>query len=600
MTGIDLRTAFGVLWRWLWLIALATALAAGASYYATRSMPTMYRTSTTLAVGDQTDNPRLSAEELATSQRLVSNYAAMARRQPVLEAAIHALGLQMDWRALQSSVLVYRAEGTVVFEVQVVDSDPDRAKALADEIARQLILQSPTSEGVSDVNARREFVRRQISSLQQAIEQSELELARKQAELARAVSARAVLELQDEVRALDLKLNSWRASYASLLTAYEGKGPNTLEVIEPAYVPSEPLGPSARVYVLLAALLGFLMGTGAALLIEHISDAVSTPGDVARTLGVPTLGSIQKIRGSGKPTDDLVTFKDPNSPVSEAFRLLRTNLLYSHPESDPIVVLVTSPGPGEGKSVVAANLAASFAQTGRRTVLVDVDLRNPSAEAFFGAGNRVGLTSLFLDDAIQSGAKQPIDREALERQLKRRIEPYLVPTAMPNLRVLASGPRLVVNPGELLASGKMEVVMHALKEMADVVILDSPPVLPVADATILSRKAGAAVLVLEAGRTRTQRARAAAQALERSGAKLLGVVLNKAREDATSSYKHRYTSRPPSRQIEWSRATRRVARAAKVIELRLVTLYRGMASARGLGSRGRALQTDDYEAMPRS
>jgi tetratricopeptide (TPR) repeat protein len=143
-----------------------------------------------------------------------------------------------------------------MFEVKVVDTDPMRVKAIADEISRQIISQSPTSDYLQQLEGRQAFVQQQLDSLQNHIHQAEIEIAEKQATLKDEVSARAVLDRRDEIQALMLNLTGWRSTYASLLSSFQGRAPNTLSVIESAYVPTEPVGPDVKANVLMAAALG--------------------------------------------------------------------------------------------------------------------------------------------------------------------------------------------------------------------------------------------------------------------------------------------------------------------------------------------------------
>lgn len=203
---------------------------------------------------------------------------------------------------------------------------------------------------------------------------------------------------------------------------------------------------------------------------------------------------------------NLVTLTNPRSPAAEAYRTLRTNLVFSSVD-DPIhTLVVTAPTPGTGKSVTAANLAVTLAQGGRRTLLVDCDLRRPVQHTLWGVANEQGLTTMVLEEAAMS-------------------EPPLVETGVADLRLLPSGP-LPPNPADLLGSQRMEAVIAALREQADVVIFDAPPVLAVTDAVLLGAKVDGALLVVRSGRTRRDAAARAKEALERVNVRLVGAVLS--------------------------------------------------------------------------
>jgi capsular exopolysaccharide synthesis family protein len=215
--------------------------------------------------------------------------------------------------------------------------------------------------------------------------------------------------------------------------------------------------------------------------------------------------------------DPLITVADPRSPVSEAYRTLRTNLDFSSLDKPIKTMLVTSAGPEEGKSTVLANLAVITAQTGRKVILVDCDLRRPTLHYLFNLKNDVGLTTMVVDDAAMES-------------------PPLQYTGVEGLQLVSSGP-LPPNPSELLGSRRMEDIIADLLERADVVLFDAPPVVAVTDAAVLATKVDGVLLVVNAGGTKRDYARAAKARLEKVNANLLGAVLNNVRFDVSL---HRY------------------------------------------------------------
>jgi capsular exopolysaccharide synthesis family protein len=220
---------------------------------------------------------------------------------------------------------------------------------------------------------------------------------------------------------------------------------------------------------------------------------------------------------SPQPGNGLVTARSPRSIAAEAYRTLRTNIQFSSLDTDLRTVLVTSAAPDEGKTTVLANLAITFAESGRKVIVVDADLRRPTLHELFGLDDAPGITDMILDE---------------------QLEPPLQATMIPNLRLLASGP-LPPNPSELLASERMSRVIGRLSEMADVVLFDSPPASAVSDAAVLAARLDGVLLVVFSGRTRRDRARQAKEQLERVGARLLGVILNNARLERDAYAYHR-------------------------------------------------------------
>jgi capsular exopolysaccharide synthesis family protein len=208
----------------------------------------------------------------------------------------------------------------------------------------------------------------------------------------------------------------------------------------------------------------------------------------------------------------LVTLSDPRSAGAEAFRTLRTNLIFSGVERSVDTILVTSAAQSEDKSIVLANLAVTFAQAGNKTIIVDSDLRRPAQHEIWGISNERGLTTMIIDDAAISA-------------------PPLIETSIPNLSVLPSGP-LPPIPADVLSSQRLVEIIGVLKARAHYILFDSPPILTSTDAALLGAKVDGVVLVVRAGMTRRDHAARAREALERVHVRLLGAVLTNApRED---------------------------------------------------------------------
>jgi non-specific protein-tyrosine kinase len=217
------------------------------------------------------------------------------------------------------------------------------------------------------------------------------------------------------------------------------------------------------------------------------------------------------------PSDSLVTLTKPRSPVSEAYRTLRTNLEFSSLDKPVKTMVVTSPGPEEGKSTTLANLAVTLAQAEKEIILVDCDLRRPSQHEIFGVNNGVGLTTMVVDDEAMA-------------------DPPLQQTSVPGLWLLPSGP-LPPNPSELVGSRRMEEILAVLSQRADTILFDAPPVIAVTDAAVLSSKVDGVLLVINAGGTKRDHAQKAKALLEKVNANLVGAVLNNVKMDTSL---HRY------------------------------------------------------------
>jgi non-specific protein-tyrosine kinase len=212
-------------------------------------------------------------------------------------------------------------------------------------------------------------------------------------------------------------------------------------------------------------------------------------------------------------TPRLVTLTDPRAPASEAYRTLRTNLLFSSLDEPLETLVVTSAGPDEGKSTTLANLAVTMAQSGKTTLLVDCDLRLPSQHEIWNLDNAEGLTSAMLSES-----KTP--------------KFSLHDVGVENLQILTSGPT-PPNPADLIGSARMETIIGALKKKADVVLFDAPPVTAVTDAALLASRLDGVLLVLRAGGTRRDHAEQAKALLEKGKTRIVGAVLNDAPRDAS-------------------------------------------------------------------
>ena len=214
--------------------------------------------------------------------------------------------------------------------------------------------------------------------------------------------------------------------------------------------------------------------------------------------------------------DNLVTLSDPRSAAAEAYRSLRTNLMFSSVENPIQTLLVTSPARENQKSAALANLAVTFAQSGNRTILVDADLRQPKQHQIWDIENKRGLTSMMVDD----------------NQLDL---PPLSATTVDNLHVLPTG-ELPPNPADLLSGKRMDEIVASLRSRAEYVLFDSPPVLAATDAALLGIKLDGALLVVRAGDTRRDHTAQARQALERVHVRIVGAVLTNAPRESTIAY----------------------------------------------------------------
>lgn len=297
-----------------------------------------------------------------------------------------------------------------------------------------------------------------------------------------------------------------------------GEAGNAISVVQPALLPTTPVSPKMSLNTALGAAVGALLAAGVILLVNYLDDTLKSQRDLEELFQLPVLGTVKRDTEEAKLRIDKQRIAQ-HQQSAEVFRMLRANLDFATINSHARVLLVTSSQKGEGKSTTASKLAVSLAEAGRRVILLDADLRLPSLQRVFGLPNQEGLTNLLVRPFTD-------------------LERYLQATPMPALRVLTSGP-LPPNPTELLQSERMAALIRALSERADMVIIDTPPVLAVADALTLSPKVQGIILVAESGKVRLSRLQEAVNLLRRSPTPIVGAVLNKVSRDA-EAYNYRY------------------------------------------------------------
>jgi non-specific protein-tyrosine kinase len=525
----DLQEYIGLLWKWWWILLLGAVLGAGVGYIMSRSEAPIYEAKVTLIIGNfvlQSSNP--DTGELATSQTLAQSYAEIIRREPVLRATTEALGTNIDWISLKNKVSGRLVPNTQLFEIRVVDGDPLIAQKLVNELARQLILQSPTNMN-QEQQAQHDFVHAELTQLQESIIVLREQIKDEEASLDLEVTVEGIQKKQAEIDFLRARLSALQNNYASLLTFSQENQVNQLTVIEPATIPTTPINtnnPQRR--ALQGGAVGLALAVGIIFLLEHFDNTIKTSDDVEQILNLPTLTAVGysgTIRSAG---NYVVVSHGAFSPLAEAYRILRTNLQFANPELSLNTLLVTSSLAGEGKSLTAINLAIVMAQADKRVILVDADLRRPILHKAFKIPNRFGVSTLLLNQG-----------PAMENILAKR--------KVHNLQVLPSGPH-PPNPTELLGSPQMERLLVQLRKMADVVIIDSPPLLALTDARVLAIQADATIMVIDAGRTQSRICQRAQAMLAQVGISPIGVVLNKFKPKRTvDEYHYSYYYSPYSR-----------------------------------------------------
>ena len=318
-----------------------------------------------------------------------------------------------------------------------------------------------------------------------------------------------------------------------------------VNVVDSASV-AYPMTTGSRTNLFLGAILGLILGVGAAFFLEYLDRTVRTSADVEMLLSIPVLGIIPRLRkiqpeseAEDRRSDlPLLVALDPLDPAAEAYRNLRMNLMFMSTEDSPIrTLLFSSPGPSEGKSTTSINFAVMLAQQGERVLLVDADIRRPALHRAMDVLREPGLTNLLVGDTEIRGAVRP--------------------NVLPNLDVLPSGP-FPPNPSELLNSKKMSQLLRNLEGTYSHIILDSPPILAVTDSAILGTHTDGMVLVLRSGSTEQRAAERAVDQVRRVGVRVFGAVLNEVPSTTVeeSYYMQYYYSYHPKQRTGWKKLAR--------------------------------------------
>jgi non-specific protein-tyrosine kinase len=282
---------------------------------------------------------------------------------------------------------------------------------------------------------------------------------------------------------------------------------DTLILLEPVSSVSA-IAINLRQKVLLGVVLGAMLATGGALVLGSLRDTVRSLDEIPGRFGVVVLGSVSKWSSQNVAPADLVMLTLPSSGFSESFRHIRANFQFATVDQPGSIYMVTSPGPGEGKSTLIANLGIAFANGGKKVMIVDADLRRPEMQRLFPDVDKDrGLTTFLGEPATD-------------------INDLVQPAQIAGLSVIPSGPK-PPNPSELLGSPRMSVFLERVKEMADIVLVDSPPTLVVADSPILAAQLDGVILVVDAFGTRSSSLRAALNSLRATQVNIVGVVSNK-------------------------------------------------------------------------
>lgn len=432
--------------HWILILLLIVTGVAGGAGYAFLQQP-KYVATTQLYVSVRTEGAATGdlLQGQTFARQMVTSYVDIVDTALILDPVVKKLGLDTTAAELATRVSATTPLNTVLIDVNVSDSDPARASAIANAVAESF-----------------------TTAIQGTLEKP---------------------------------------------TGDNATSPVQVAVTEPASTPTTPTSPNLRLALTLGGVIGLLLGIVIAVLRTVLDTRIHTLHDLENITDAPILGGIAHDPDAAKRP--LVVHDDPRNPRAESFRTLRTNLQFLNVDAGPRTFVISSAGPGEGKSTTAANLAIALAETGARVALVDGDLRLPRVAEYMGLEGGVGLTDVLIGRVDVADALQKWGRN--------------------ELFVLPSG-RIPPNPSELLGSAAMDQVLLPLGEYFDYVLIDAPPLLLVTDAAVIAKKTRGVILVAASGETKKQELAGAVRTLATAGVGLLGMIVAKLPTKGPDSY----------------------------------------------------------------
>lgn len=507
---MELREILRIVRRWVWLLILGAVLGGVATYFFSIYQTPVYESSAEVFISQPKYN-ELSELGYLNIYQMIPTYAELM----VTDSVLGETGQRLDGVVDPGQVSVQQVRDTQLLRVTVEDINPVSAANIANTLVTVF------SEQQYELQTAR------YAESKQNLEAS---LAEQQKIIDDLLTQLSEISDSEEYRVdrerLNLMLVQAKETYSNLVNNYESlrlteaQSVSTVQLVESAKPYIIPVRPNVTINTLLGVAVGLMLAGGIVFLVEYLDDTVRSLDDITKEFELTALGYIAKIPTPRKKKGDegVYIFSNPRSPIAEAFRSLRTNIEFAGVVEPIKTILVTSPGPQEGKSTVTANLAAVMHQGGKRVVVVDGDMRRPRLHKIFGMNNLTGLSSLFRGQA-----------NITEVIVKR----------MNNLFVLTSG-AVPPNPAELLGSKIMDRILASVLGMGDIVIIDSPP-LVVTDPVVLSTKVDGVILVINPGKTKREALKAAMLQFERSDARILGVVVNQIGKNTAYYYEHYYS-----------------------------------------------------------
>jgi Mrp family chromosome partitioning ATPase/capsular polysaccharide biosynthesis protein len=495
-------------------IALSTSLKTTPLYSASAEL-VYYKARLTTAVfgydvlGYDYDRPRTIQTAIAAVNRDPS--IAEAVKEELEQGGLP--GAEKSAGELAGMVGTSASSDTDLVTISVVSADPEEASAVANAFADEFVAYRKEL-ALSLVRGTREVQQQAFDAL------SEQEKASERG-----------LQLQDKLDQLLI-----------LESAQEGD----FQQLRDASTPGAPFTPQTRRNVVLAIMVGLVLGIGLALLLEYLDKRIKDEKTLEQLSGLPVLTSVPIVgkewrkTKKGRRTAVAVGFTQGGPALLESFRTLRSTLQYFDVDGTLQTILITSGVPEEGKTITAVNLGISLALSGKRVIVLEADLRRPMIHEYLGLDNAIGLSSILAGRSSVPGALQLVDMDPLIPERARRDQGDSTPTGLrKNLYCVTSGP-LPPNPAELLQSARMGHVISELKHMGDYLLIDTPPLLPVSDALTLAPHADAVILTARLRSSTRDQVEQVREMLKRAGVRAIGVVAEGARTGRSYYYKRGY------------------------------------------------------------
>jgi polysaccharide biosynthesis transport protein len=465
MMDVDLRRYWALLRGWLWLVVLAVFLAGGTAYVVSRwFVEPVYESSVQILIEPSSSFGGSEYQDILAGLRSASTYAEIIRSRPILEKTLAKIGYSeaeikhFDAVGPDFDVSVSPLQETQLVEVSVESPDPTFAQNLAEGLVQTFIADNQQRQSGRFERAQQE-VRAEMDAVEEELAQVSVRLETTEDAAERSRLERRLVQLQDTLSRLS-------AAYQNV-TLSKLDSVDLISVVENARYPERPIRPRTSMNALLGGIVGGMVAVGGVFLADFLDTSVKTPEEAEALAGSPVLSNIwyEKDIVSSNGVGAKVVLEKPLSLTSEAFRLLRANLQFASVDTPLRTLLITSPGPTEGKSTISLNLALALGISGKRVILIDADMRKPKLHQYAETEREPGLSNALVD----------ADRE---------LGDYLVPIVGTEVVTVLPAGKVPPNPAELLGSQRMGALLARCQSMSDIVIVDSPPVLAAADAVL--------------------------------------------------------------------------------------------------------------------